>query len=214
MSKPNLSYQYVEFSSLVRKATLGDARKLIRTLKKAKAELDVLKFPNLGKIDSWKIKVFCDASFARLNSHDTVVGDLVCLEGENGAIAVLEWGAHKLKVPANSPLSGESEAAMVAQGKISYYRHMLKQIFKVELPGVIVTDSKSLRDAVNSNNSVKDKRTGVSITILRSVVQDDGMAMDWLSGKTQPADVLTKPGVNPSIIRALLATGNTSCLKE
>ena len=37
---------------------------------------------------------------ASKNKHDTVVGTLV--EGE-GAIAVLEWSSHKLKVPAKSP---------------------------------------------------------------------------------------------------------------
>ena len=39
---------------------------------------------------------------ASKNKHDTVVGTLVALEGE-GAIAVLEWSSHKLKVPAKSP---------------------------------------------------------------------------------------------------------------
>ena len=214
VSKPNLSYQYVEFSSLVRKATIGDAKRLIRTLKKAQAELDVIKFSNLGDISSWKIKIYCDASFAKLNNHDTVLGDLVTLEGAGGAIAILEWSSNKSKIPSNSPLNGESEAAMQAQGKISYYRHVLKQIFGVNLPGVIVTDSKSLRDAVYSDNPVKDKRTAINITILRSVMQEDDISVEWLSGKTQPADLMTKPSVNPVVVRTLMSTGNSSCLSK
>ena len=85
-------------------------------------------------------------------------------------MAILEWTSSKLKVPANSPLNGESEAAMAAQGKIVHYRHMLQQIFGVNVPGEIVTDSKSLKDAVQSNNAVKDKRTSVNINILRSIL--------------------------------------------
>ena len=42
-------------------------------------------------------------------------GDLVTVEGEGGAMAILEWTSTKLKVPANSPLNGESEASMAAQ---------------------------------------------------------------------------------------------------
>ena len=102
VSKPALAYQYVEFSSLVRKATLGDAKRLVKVLHKAKSELNVIKFSNLGKVENWKIRVFCDASFGRLNQTDTVTGELVVLEGEGGASAILEWSANKLSVPANS----------------------------------------------------------------------------------------------------------------
>jgi len=42
-------------------------------------------------------------------------GDLVTVQGEDGAMAILKWTSTKLKVPANSPLNGESEAAMAAQ---------------------------------------------------------------------------------------------------
>ena len=214
VSKPDLAYAYVEFSSLTRKATLGDAKRLIRMLKKARADLDTIKFSNLGDVKHWRLRVYCDASFARLNNVDTVTGDIVTLEGEDGALAILEWNASKLKVPANSPLNGESEAAMVAQGKIVHYRHILNQIFGVNIPGEIITDSKSLKDAVQSNNAVKDKRTSVNITILRAVVEEDNMSISWLSGALQPADILTKPSVNSRIVKSLMSTGNSKCLKE
>ena len=213
VSKPELSYQYVYYSSIIQKATLGDAKKLVRLLKKAKTELDEIMYSNLGDVKNWRIKIYCDASFAKLNSTDTVIGDLVTLEGENGAIAILEWSANKLKVPANSPLNGESEAAVLAQGKICHYRHILNQIFGVNLPGEIITDSKSLKESVNSNNSVKDKRTSVNVSILRSVVEEDNMTISWISGAVQPADVFTKPSVDSKIVKTLMRTGNSNCLE-
>ena len=115
VSKPDLAYAYVEFSSILKRATIGDAKRLIRMLKNARADLDTIKFSNLGDVKNWRIKVYCDASFAKLNNVDTVTGDLVTVEGEGGAMAILEWTSTKLKVPANSPLNGESEAAMAAQ---------------------------------------------------------------------------------------------------
>ena len=214
VSKPDLSYAYVEFSSKLKRATLGDAKKLVRMLKKARADLDEIKYSNLGDVKNWRIKVYCDASFARLNNVDTVTGDLVTVEGEGGALAILEWTSSKLKVPANSPLNGESEAAMAAQGKIVHYRHMLQQMFGVNVPGEIVTDSKSLKDAVHSNNAVKDKRTSVNINILRSIVEEDNMTISWLSGALQPADILTKPSVNNKIVKTLMKTGNAWSLKD
>ena len=215
VSKPDLAYAYVEFSSIIKQATIGDAKKLVRMLKKARSDLDVIKFSNLGDVKNWRLRVYCDASFARLNNVDTVTGDLVTVENtDTGALAVLEWSSSKLKVPANSPLNGESEAAMLAQGKIIHYRHMLNQIFGVNIPGEIITDSKSLKDAVQSNNAVRDKRTSVNVTILRSVVEEDNIAISWLSGALQPADILTKPSVNSRIVKALMRTGNSSCLKQ
>ena len=77
VSKPDLAYAYVEFSSILKRATLGDAKRLIRMLKKARVDLDTIKFSNLGDVKNWRIKVYCDASFAKLNNVDTVTGDLV-----------------------------------------------------------------------------------------------------------------------------------------
>ena len=87
-------------------------------------------------------------------------GDLVTVEGENGAMAMLEWTSSKLKVTVNSPLNGESKAAMAAQ------------------------------------------------------VEEDNMTISWLSGALQPADILTKPSVNSRIVKTLMRSGNSNCLKD
>ena len=91
---------------------------------------------------------------------------------------------------------------------------MLQQIFGVNVPGEIVTDSKSLKDAVQSNNAVKDNRTSVNITILRSIVEEDNMTILWLSGALQPADILTKPSVNNRIVKTLMRSGISNSLKD
>ena len=91
---------------------------------------------------------------------------------------------------------------------------MLQQIFGVNVPGEIVTDSKSLKDAVQSNNAVKDKRTSVNINILRSIVEEDNMTILWLSGALQPADILTKPSVNNRIVKTLMRSGISNSLKD
>ena len=79
---------------------------------------------------------------------------------------------------------------------------------------MIVTDSKSLYDAINTNNQIKDKRTSVNLAILRAVSEEDNMKICWIPGQVQPADILTKPSVNPSVIKTLMKEGNLSCLKE
>ena len=103
---------------------------------------------------------------------------------------------------------------MAAQGKIVHYRHMLKQIFGVDVPGEIVTDSKALREAVQNNNIVKDKGTYINIIDLRSVVEEDDRIVSWLSGVWQPVEIRTKPAVNSRVVKTLMSSGNSNCLKD
>ena len=56
VSKPGLAYSYVEFSALIRKATLDNAKRLIKLLHKAISDLDIIKFSNLGKVELWSPK--------------------------------------------------------------------------------------------------------------------------------------------------------------
>ena len=125
--------------------------------------------------------------------------DLVKVQGEDGAMATLE-------VPANSPLNGESEAVIATQGKTVHYRHVLKKIFGLDVPGEIVTDNKALREAVQNNNIVKDKGTYINIIDLRSVVEEDDRIVSWLSGVWQPVEIRMKPAVNSRVVKTLMSS--------
>ena len=104
--------------------------------------------------------------------------DIVMVEGEGGAVSVPEWNSNKMKIPATSPLAGEAEAAIKVHGRIAHHRHILQELFGIEVPGVIVTDSKSLKEAVHSNNCIKDKRTSIAVAELRAVCEEDRISMD------------------------------------
>ena len=125
---------------------------------------------------------------------------------------VIDWGSSKMKVPSASPLSGESEAALMGYGKIKMLRFLIHEFTGLEIPAKLLTDSKSLMQAVNSNNSISDKRCAVAIAMIRRVQQADKIQVGWLKGTSQPADVLTKATANPKLLIDILREGDYSQL--
>ena len=72
------------------------------------------------------------------------------------------------------------------------------EMLKVDnIEATILTDSKSLKQAVESDNSVKDKRTAIAVCTLRKCKEFENIGVDWVEGENQLADILTKPSVNP-----------------
>ena len=68
----------------------------------------------------------------------------------------------------------------------------------------INTDSKSLKKAVDSDNSLKDKRTAIAVATLRRCVEFENMEVRWVRGQNQIADLMTKEGVNPNLVASIL----------
>ena len=71
----------------------------------------------------------------------------------------------------------------------------------------MVTDGKSLKQAVSSNNSIYDKRCGVAVATMRRMTEEEKIAITWTEGKLQPADVLTKANANPHLVKEILGKG-------
>ena len=84
----------------------------------------------------------------------------------------------------------------------------MEMLKKSDIDAKIVTDSESLKQAVDSDNSVKDKRTGIAVCTLRKCKEFENIDVCWVKGESQLADVLTKPGVNPLPLVSVLQ-GNT-----
>ena len=207
VSKPYLAVLHVEASSLLKRPTLGMAKKVYRALEKAKKEISAIKIPNLGDPENWELVTFTDSSTMRSNGMDTVNGDIVALKGAGGALSVLDWRSKKQRVPAGSSLAGEAVAAMNGYQNVNFYRELIKDILGVELPVTLYTDSKSLVDSVNSQNSLKDKMTTIAVKNLRNAVEDELLTIKWIQGTEQPADALTKSGADQNVLRLLVEEG-------
>ena len=111
---------------------------------------------------------------------------------------IIDWKSKKLDIPSASPLGAEAEAAIEAFGKVKFMKALMMEMLKIDnIEATIVTDSKSLKQAVESDNLVKDKRTAIAVCTLRKCKEFENIGVDWVEGENQLADILTKPSVNP-----------------
>ena len=180
----------------------------LRVLKNLRDSQQVIKFSNLGSIQDCKIVSWADSSYGKSEPGQTVNGVITFIQGNNGKMNVLDWTSHKLDVPVASPLAGECEAALEAYSRIKWMRSLIKDILgQEEMPAIIRTDSKSLCDSVASSSQVKDKRAMVGISTLRAVPEFDGTQLEWIPGKENLADHLTKTTSNAEQLRYVLHEG-------
>ena len=94
-------------------------------------------------------------------------------------------------------MSAEGEAAVDSYGRLKFTKALFSEMIKkTDVQCKIVVDSASLKQAVDSDNSVKDKRTAVAVCTLRRCKESEGINVQWVKGTNQLADVLTKPNVN------------------
>ena len=120
----------------------------------------------------------------------------------------MDWQARKNPIPCISSLAAESEAALNGKAKIDIVRYLLTEVsglkfFKAEL----ITDNRSLADAVKSSGVPTDKRSVVAVATLRKMIDEEDARLTWCESKKNIADILTKEGVDPENIQNLLQKG-------
>ena len=206
VSRPDLNFLFIEKSTKLGNATVEDCRSVYRVLHKARQEVREIKFSNLGPVAGWGLKLFTDASYRKLNTVDSVGGDLVFITGNN-KVNILQWNSGKVKVPVTSPLTAESWAAKKAYNKSCFYKKMIKQITGHKPKVSLVTDSKSLYQAAYSDNAISDERNAIYVSVIRSAIKWNKLSLSWTEREFQPADVLTKAGANPYLLMKILAKG-------
>ena len=71
----------------------------------------------------------------------------------------------------------------------------------------VVTDSKSLEEAVKGTGQIKDKRCAVDVAALRQEVDRGEYFMCWQAGAEQLADPLTKTRADKAGLREVIQSG-------
>ena len=72
---------------------------------------------------------------------------------------------------------------------------------------VVVSDSKSLCEALSTTGNIKDRRCRIDMAALRQGIEKGDYTMAWQSGTEMLADPLTKKGANPHGLRQVIEEG-------
>ena len=206
-SMPQKAFNSCQLATKVGQATRLDGKKLFRALTKAKDNKIEIMFSNLGPMKDWQIQVFTDASQGDPTKKPTFVADVTTVSGR-GRTNVLDWQTRKNPIPCISSLAAESEAALNGKAKIDIVRYLLTEVSGIEFfKAELITDNRSLADAVKSSGVPTDKRSVVAVATLRKMIDEEDARLTWCESKKNIADILTKEGVDPENIQNLLKKG-------
>ena len=87
---------------------------------------------------------------------------------------------------------------------------MLRELFgqQVEkMKTVMVTDSKSLQEAISSTSLVKDKMLRIDIAAIKQAIDRYNVNFQWKNGSEMVADALSKKHSNKEILRRAIMFG-------
>jgi hypothetical protein len=166
----------------------------------------------IPKIDLSKVNVVTafDASFAHedglksqagflslLSTTDILRGDAPC--------ALLEFQSSTISRVVKSTMAAESASLSTALDRQLYLRLLLQSLLhgepeytpdwrhKLKIPGVMVTDAKSLHDHLNSTGKIpKERQTMIDLLVARDLVEAGAVSLRWVPTTHMLADVLTK----------------------
>jgi hypothetical protein len=207
-TRPDIAYDSCVISNYGKTPTVKNllaANKGIDKLKKSQLKLV---FPDLGNPDLWKINVYCDAAHANLPNGGSQGGFLVFIEG-NERLSPLVWRSKKLDRVTKSPLASEAMSFAEAADAGYLISEMIKEVCgrstKVEIN--CFSDSKSLKDHLESSNIISDLRLRVDMARMQEMVELKEIQIIWVAGRKQLADALTKHGASAALLMEVLGKG-------
>ena len=207
-TRPDVSYSSCRAGNSGNSATVRSLLEVNRSVKRLKNENVRLIFPNLGKPENLCVIVYADASHASLPNGGSHGGWLVFVSG-NKRVALVEWCSKKLERITKSPIASEASALADAADVGWLTANMLKEIFNLcKLPPITCfSDSKSLKEHLNSTRVIQDPRLRVDTGRLRQMINNQEIIVKWIPGKEQLADCLTKQGASTKKLLDVLVKG-------
>lgn len=179
------------------------ANKSVKNLKST--SLSIRLSPLQG--DDLSICVFSDASFGNLPSGGSQGAYVAFIVDKLGNANILSWQSRKVRRVCNSTLSAECLAAVDAVKAGVLLKHLVSELkCWTNIDMNIITDNKSLVQAINSVTPVDDKRLRIEIAMLQeSMERKEFENIYMVPSKHNLANALTKQGASCVVLNNVLS---------
>ena len=205
-TRPDISFDACQISNVGNSGTVSDLVRINKVIKKMKTEFVSVQYPDLGPPSTWKIVAYSDASHANLPDGSSQCGFIVFILSEGGRVAPMIWNSKKIHRVAKSTLVAETLAFIECAEAAFLLQMQIKEVFKVSLDVECRTDNKSLFDTVQSKKVITDRRLRVDIALLRQMVRNKEISIEWVNHKNQLADAFTKQGASSHCLMEVIRT--------
>ena len=211
VSQPESAFD-LSFAAQVTEPTNEDVKQLNKRLQwQIENPSRGLRFIPLD-IQSLKLVVFTDASFANNKDFTSQIGFIICLTDNQNRANILHWSSIKCKRVTRSVLASELYAMAHGFDIGAAIKSTIEAILRIQLPLILCTDSKSLYDCLVKLGTTSEKRLMVDIMCLRqSYERREITEVKWIDRNSNPADAMTKGKPCPALT-ALIDT-NTIDIK-
>ena len=206
-TRPDVAYATCFASNCVAQGTIADLKMINKSVKFIQKNPLSVKFRKIS-LSKTVLVVFCDASFGNLRDSSSQGGFIIFLVSMSGKCCPITWQSRKIRRICKSTLAAESWAMIEAVDTAELVQAQLGEInHSVKLDVIVMTDCKSLHDAIQTSKNVDDKGLRIPIACLRQRVQRGEIKVRWISTKKQLADCFTKAGAPTAPLREVLSSG-------
>ena len=207
-TRPDMAFGSCKASNYGKDATIESLLEVNKAIRHLKATEIKLKYPALGQVTDIVVVAYGDATHASLPSGESQGANIVFLSGGVKS-APITWRSKKIDRVTKSPLASEVSAIADAADSGHLVAEMIKELYVLEkLPKVVLyTDSKSLKQNLESTHVIQDPRLRVDMARLKQMIDRDEIAINWVPSKLQLADSLTKKGASAERLTAVLRSG-------
>ena len=208
---PQLSFQLAELRRKQSSPTVQDLPKLnkvIRTAKEIESKIKIRSIP----VEHLRFMGVDDAAHANLEVGESQQGHLILavhasITNCRVLVSVLNWQSKKIKRVVRSSLAAETSSMSICQENLDWKRTMWEQVTRCEFvlenceqfltarPSILVTDCKSLYDAIHKEGAAPastDKRMALELAIVKAKAVSGEADLRWIDARYQIADCLTK----------------------
>lgn len=200
-TRPDLAYAVSELGSSLKNATIKHLIQANRVVRRCKQHDVHMFFPKLN-LNDIKVRCYGDASFGKLEDGGSQGGVFVELVSEDKTSPVA-WYSKRIRRIVKSTMAAETLAmaeAVEAGHLISALTSEILYEGVKKIPVEAVTDNYSLYESAHSTKSNSDRRLRIDLGILRESITKEELTLNWVPTSNQLSDVLTKHGVNPSVL--------------
>ena len=207
-TRPDAAFHSCWVSNYSKDATVRSLIEVNRVIRKLKADSLKINYPCLGEPNAMKVVVYGDGSHGSLPSGASQGGSVVFLTG-NGRCAPISWRSKKLNRVTKSPLASEVSAVADAADNGFLVASIVKELYALkDYPAIeLRTDSKSLKEHLDTTKIIQDPRLRVDTARLREMVDIGEVVITWVPTEMMLADCLTKKDASSDLLRQVLARG-------
>ena len=160
-----------------------------------------------------KLNVFADAAFPKAaggtQPQTGIIQGLTLGDGPTAAFHALDWTSHRQNRVCRSAAAAEIMSIAEAEERASGFCIALRRVTNLPIQMELNVDSRSLYDTITTQRESDNFRVRQAVQALRESFEAGEIdTMRWISGKSNPADTLTKRSSSTSrLLNEMMRTG-------